>query len=206
VLNTTPGRSLSRSHQRQLFLLASGVSTAGSFAGLTAKGWVLMDSSDNALVLALHFAAIALPSLLISGPAGVRADRVGCERVLIQAQWALLGAGILAALAVSFLNESVKVVALLTSTFLVGVAGAFELSARNKYCMLLVDGPDQLPAYLNQLLGGIQRGQADRAAGGWVGGGHARASRILDPRCDQLPSVDLQCAVPADATAGGNIA
>jgi hypothetical protein len=25
--------------QRQLFLITSGVSTAGSFAGITAKGW-----------------------------------------------------------------------------------------------------------------------------------------------------------------------
>lgn len=109
-MNTMPSRSLSRSHQRQLFLLASGVSTAASFTGLTAKGWVLMNRSDNAFVLALHFTALALQSLLASGPAVVRTDRIGCERVLIQAQWALLGAGILANLAVPFLSGSVQVV------------------------------------------------------------------------------------------------
>ncbi|MEY3751078.1 MAG: hypothetical protein RLZZ186_1497, partial [Cyanobacteriota bacterium] len=35
-------RRLTR-HQRTTFLLASGLSTAGSFAGLTAKGWLLME-------------------------------------------------------------------------------------------------------------------------------------------------------------------
>ncbi|MGB0276723.1 MAG: MFS transporter, partial [Synechococcus sp.] len=64
--------------QRQLFLIASGVSTAGSFAGITAKGWILLDGMAGPLVLALNFAALSLPSLLVSGPAGVRTDRLGC--------------------------------------------------------------------------------------------------------------------------------
>ncbi|HGY5538143.1 MAG TPA: MFS transporter, partial [Prochlorococcus sp.] len=34
-----------RAHQRSIFLAASGISTAGSFAGLTAKGWILMDGT-----------------------------------------------------------------------------------------------------------------------------------------------------------------
>ena len=78
----------SGSHDRQriIFLIASGMSTAGSFAGLTAKGWILMDQTADPMVLALHFAALSLPTMLVSGPAGVRTDRVGCERVLIQAQ------------------------------------------------------------------------------------------------------------------------
>ena len=81
--------------QRQLFLIASGVSTAGSFAGLTAKGWILLHGSAEPFVLALNFAALSLPSLVFSGPAGVRTDRIGCERVLVQAQWCLLAAAAL---------------------------------------------------------------------------------------------------------------
>ena len=79
------------------------MSTAGSFAGLTAKGWILMDRTADPMVLALHFAALSLPTMLVSGPAGVRTDRVGCERVLIQAQWALLEPA-LAALAIPMLD------------------------------------------------------------------------------------------------------
>ena len=137
-------------HQRQrnLFLLASGLSTAGSFAGLTAKGWILMSGTQNALLLALHFAALSLPTLLVSGPAGVRTDRLGCERVLVQAQWALLGAGLLGALAIPLLSGQAQVAMLLSSTLLTGIAGAYELTARNKYCALLVDSPQQLAPYL----------------------------------------------------------
>jgi len=67
---------LSRERQRQLFLLTSGISTAGSFAGITAKGWILLDGMAGPLVLALNFAALSLPSLLVSGVAGVRTDRL----------------------------------------------------------------------------------------------------------------------------------
>jgi MFS family permease len=138
----------SQARQRSIFLVASGMSTAGSFAGLTAKGWILMNGTENPMLLALHFAALSLPTLLVSGPAGVRTDRVGCETVLIQAQWALLAAGLLGALSIPLLEGTAQVGALLGSTLLVGIASAYELTARNKYCALLVDEPTQLAPYL----------------------------------------------------------
>ena len=137
-----------RRHQRTTFLVASGLSTAGSFAGLTAKGWILIDGSNNPLLLAVHFAALALPSLLVSGPAGELTDRLGSETVLIRAQWGLFGAGVLGAIAIPLTTGSAQVALLLLSTLLVGVASTFELTARNKYCALLVAGPDQLAPYL----------------------------------------------------------
>jgi len=134
--------------QRLIFLIASGLSTAGSFAGLTAKGWILMDETNEPMVLALHFAALSLPTILVSGPAGVRTDRIGCERVLIQAQWALLGAGLLGALSIPVFQGQAQVLMLLASTLLVGIAGAYELTARNKYCALLVDDNAELAPFL----------------------------------------------------------
>ena len=134
--------------QRSLFLLASGLSTAGSFAGLTAKGWILMDVTGNPLILAIHFATLALPSLLISGPAGVATDRLGSEGVLIRAQWGLFGGGVLGALAIPLLSGTAQVAVLLLSTLVVGVASSFELTARNKYTALLVDRPEGLASYL----------------------------------------------------------
>ena len=134
--------------QRNLFLVVSGLSTAGSFAGITAKGWILLQGSADPFVLALNFAALSLPSLVFSGPAGVRTDRLGCERVLVQAQWGLLAAAALGALAIPLLEGRPQVLLLLGSTLMVGIAGAFELTARNKYCSLLVDEPEQLAGYL----------------------------------------------------------
>ena len=107
-----------------------------------------MDETKAPMVLALHFAALSLPTMLVSGPAGVRTDRVGCEQVLIQAQWALLGAGLLGALSIPVLDGQAQVLMLLASTLLIGIAGAYELTARNKYCALLVDDNSELAPFL----------------------------------------------------------
>ena len=145
-----PGVALTwlRQRQRGVFLAASGLSTVGSFAGLTAKGWILLAGTGNPLLLALHFAALALPSLMASGAAGVLTDRVGCEWVLIRAQWALLACASLAVLAMTLPKGPLQVGGILLSTLLGGVASTFELTARNKYTALLVERPEDLPAYL----------------------------------------------------------
>lgn len=137
-----------RKRQKGVFLAASGLSTVGSFAGLTAKGWILLAGTGNPLLLALHFAALSLPSLIVSGPAGVLTDRVGSEWVLIRAQWALLGCATLAALAMACFRGQSQVAVLMLSTLLGGVASSYELTARNKYTALLVDRPEDLPPYL----------------------------------------------------------
>jgi hypothetical protein len=131
-----------------LFLAVSGLSIAGSFAGITAKGWILLQGTQNPMVLALHFGALALPSLVASGPAGVLTDRLGAEAVLIRAQMGLLVAAAAAALALPLLQGGSQVLMLLFSTLAIGVASTYELTARNKYCALLVDNPQQLAPYL----------------------------------------------------------
>jgi MFS family permease len=115
---------------------------------LTAKGWILMAGTGNPLLLALHFAALALPSLLVSGRAGVLTDRLGCETMLIRSQWGLFGGAALGALAIPLLQGTGQVVLLLLSTLVVGVSSSFELTARSKYCSLLVERPEQVAPYL----------------------------------------------------------
>lgn len=137
-----------RRYQRTTFLAASGLSTAGSFAGITAKGWILLNGSNNPLLLSVHFAALALPSLVVSGAAGVATDRLGSETVLIRAQWALFGAGAVGAVAIPVSSGHLQTVLLLLSTLLMGIASTYELTARSKYCALLVDEPEQLAGYL----------------------------------------------------------
>ena len=146
IFSTTLDRL--RRGQRSTFLVASGLSTAGSFAGLTAKGWLLMHGNHNPLLLALHFAMLTLPTLVVSGWAGVLTDEVGSERVLIRAQWGLFVAAVLAAIAIPISQGAMQAVLLLASTLGVGIASAYELTARNKYCALLVENPDGLGPYL----------------------------------------------------------
>jgi len=142
------GWSPGRPTQRRLFLLASGLSTSGSFAGLTAKGWILLQGSDTPLVLALHFATLSLPSLLLSGPAGVATDRLGSAFVLVRAQWGLFAAAVMGALAIPLLQGQAQTLMLLLSTLMVGVASTYEQTARNKYTALLVEEPQQLGPYI----------------------------------------------------------
>ena len=139
---------LSLPQQRNLFLVASGLSTVGSFAGLTAKGWMLMSGTNNPLVVALQFAVLALPSLVMRGPAGVLTDRHGCERVLVWAQIGLLVGALGGAIAAPLTSGSIQAAWLLLSTLMVGVASTYELTARNKYCALLVERPEELGPYL----------------------------------------------------------
>ena len=140
-------RSLLR-NQQATFLLASSLSTTGSFAGLTAKGWLILQASDSALITALNFAGLALPSLLISRHAGVLTDRLGCERVLVWAQFGLFAGAGVAVVGYPLTIGTGQVIVLLLSTLLVGVASTYELSARNKYCALVVDRPEQLGRFL----------------------------------------------------------
>lgn len=84
----------------------------------------------------------------MSGPAGVLTDRLGSERVLIGAQWALLLAAVLGAIAIPISSGGQQDALLLLSTLGVGVASTYELTARNKYVALLVDEPAQLGPYL----------------------------------------------------------
>ena len=88
------------------------------------------------------------PTLVVSGPAGVLTDRLGSERVLIRAQWALLAAAVLGAIAIPISEGSQQDALLLLSTLGIGVASSYELTARNKYVALLVDEPEQLGPYL----------------------------------------------------------
>jgi MFS family permease len=91
---------------------------------------------------------LTLPTLVVSGPAGVLTDRLGSERVLIRAQWALLAAAVLGAIAIPISRDGQQDALLLLSTLGIGVASAYELTARNKYVALLVDEPEQLGPYL----------------------------------------------------------
>jgi MFS family permease len=57
-------------------------------------------------------------------------------------------AAVLGALAIPLLQGTGQVVLLLMSTLLVGVSSSFELTARSKYCSLLVERPEQVAPYL----------------------------------------------------------
>ena len=119
-----------------------------------------MDGSADPFLLALNFAALSLPTLLISGPAGVRTDRVGCERVLVQSQWALLAAAGLGALAIPLFEGMAQVVdqfAAQLSGFDIDLIAGIEsrgflfstlLASRLNIGSMMVRKPGKLPGML----------------------------------------------------------
>jgi len=151
-----------------------------------------MSGTDNAMLLALHFAALSLPTLIVSGPAGVRTDRIGCEQVLIQAQWALLGAGLLGALSIPLLVGTAQVAVLLASTLLMGIASAYELTARNKYCALLVDDPRTLAPYLTSFSVVFNVGKLVGPPLRRMAGCFDRTRHRPQPRCSYLSPTHCQ--------------
>lgn len=68
-----------------------------------------MDGTRNPLLLAVNFAALALPSLLASGRAGVLTDRLGCERILVLSQWGLVGGAALGAITIPLFTGTAQV-------------------------------------------------------------------------------------------------
>jgi hypothetical protein len=60
----------------------------------------------------------------------------------------LFVAAVLAAISIPMSQGAIQAMLLLASTLGVGIASAYELTARNKYCALLVERPDELGSYL----------------------------------------------------------
>jgi MFS family permease len=140
-----------RRQQNLFFLLAAGISSIGSFAGLITKGWLINETTHQPLLLAINFACLSLPALVFSQHAGVLTDRRGAEFVLIRAQWWLLLGSLVAALGYPLFRQatSFSIGVLIASTLVVGIASSYELTARTKYVSLLVP-ESHLPSYLAQ--------------------------------------------------------
>jgi MFS family permease len=140
-----------RRQQNLLFLLAAGISSIGSFAGLITKGWLINETTQQPLLLAVNFACLALPALVFSQHAGVLTDKRGSAFVLIRAQWWLLIGSLVATLGYPLFRQTaaLSVGILIAGTLVIGVASSYELTARTKYVSLLVP-ESQLPGYLAQ--------------------------------------------------------
>ncbi|ABB56824.1 MFS transporter [Synechococcus elongatus] len=126
--------------QRQCFLVAAGVSSIGSFAGIIAKGWLIQDMTQQPLLLAVNFACLSLPAVFLSPHAGTLTDRIGSESVLKRSQYFLLIGAIFSAIGYVLCNGWVagQVTALIGGTLIVGIASAYELTSRLKYVGLIV--------------------------------------------------------------------
>jgi predicted MFS family arabinose efflux permease len=119
------------------------VSLAGFWMQSVAQGWLVFRLSHSERALGAVAFVGYLPVFLLSPLAGVVADRMEKQRLIMITQTLLL---LLTAIQGVVVVTGVVTVPLLAAlAFLVGCAGAFDLPTRQSFIVDLV-GPDDLPA------------------------------------------------------------
>ena len=119
------------------------ISLAGFWMQSVAQGWLVFRLSHSERALGVVAFVGYLPVFLLSPLAGVVADRVDKQRLIMITQTLLLVLTAIQGLLVVTDNITVPIVA--EMAFLVGCAGAFDLPTRQSFIVDLV-GAEDLPA------------------------------------------------------------
>jgi MFS family permease len=137
-----PFQTLQRHRNFRLFWFGQTLSLIGTWMQAMAQGWLALELSNSAFLVALVATAQSLPVLLFSMHAGVVVDRTDKLRLVKIAQ-ALLG---LEAAALWWFNWSghITIAWLLALATMNGLITAFEVPARQSLVIELV-GRDDLP-------------------------------------------------------------
>ncbi len=128
----------------RLFFLGQLVSLSGTWMQTTAQQWLVYRLTGSQLSLGAVTFASFLPVLLLSLFMGVIVDRVPRRRLLLLTQtWFMLGAAVLAWLtAVDVIRYSY----ILTLAFLLGLANALDMPARQAFFVDMVERDDLMNA------------------------------------------------------------
>ena len=142
IRSLNPFRTLQRHRNFRLFWFGQTLSLIGTWMQSMAQGWLALELSNSALLVALVASAQSFPVLLLSMPAGVVVDRSDKLRLVKIAQ-ALLA---LEAATLWWFTWSghVTVGWLLILATANGVFSAFEIPARQSLVIELV-GREDLP-------------------------------------------------------------
>ena len=137
-----PFQTLQRHRNFRLFWFGQTLSLIGTWMQSMAQGWLALELSNSAFLVALVATAQSLPVLLFSRHAGVIVDRTDKLRLVKVAQ-ALLG---VEAAALWWFNWSghITIAWLLALATMNGLITAFEVPARQSLVIELV-GRDDLP-------------------------------------------------------------
>jgi MFS family permease len=137
-----PFQTLQRHRNFRLFWFGQTLSLVGTWMQSMAQGWLALELSNSAFLVALVASAQSFPVLLLSMPAGVVIDRTDKLRLVKFAQ-ALLA---LEAAALWWFTWSghITIGWLLALATASGVFAAFEIPARQSLVIELV-GPEDLP-------------------------------------------------------------
>ncbi len=127
----------------RVFFVGQGVSILGTWMQTLATSWLVYRLTGSAFMLGLTAAALQLPMLFLSPIAGVWADRLDRQRLLIFVQsLAAIQAFVLAALTFTGIVQVWHVIAI--SVFL-GMVNAVETPTRQAFLLEMVETKADLP-------------------------------------------------------------
>jgi MFS family permease len=127
----------------RLFLGGQFVSLIGTWLQSVALGWLLYRLTHDAFLLGLAGFLTQIPSLVLSPLAGVWADRWNPHRMVIGTQALSMVQAL--GLAALVLSHHEAVVPILFLNFLLGIANAADVPARQSFVVEMVAGSEDLP-------------------------------------------------------------
>jgi MFS family permease len=137
-----PALAALRHRNFRLFYAGQFLSLVGTWMQSTALGWLVLNLTNNELLLGVVTAAASTPVVLFALYAGALADRSDKRAIIMRANAAALVLALL--LAVLTYTGAITFPAVLAIAFGLGTANAFELPTRQSFFVELV-GKDDLP-------------------------------------------------------------
>ncbi len=132
-----------RSKNFRIFYAGQGLSLLGNWMQTVAMSWLMYRITGSALLLGVTAGAQQLPILFLSPVAGVWADRVNRQRLLMLIQsLAFVQALTLALLTFS---DMVRVPHLIVLALFLGIITAFETPTRQAFLLELIEHREDLP-------------------------------------------------------------
>ena len=132
-----------RSKSFRIFYAGQGLSLLGNWMQTVAMSWLVYRVTGSALLLGVTAGAQQLPILFLSPIAGVWADRVNRQRLLMLIQ----SLAFVQALTLALLTfaEAVRVPHLIGLALFLGITTAFETPTRQAFLLELIEHREDLP-------------------------------------------------------------
>jgi MFS family permease len=126
----------------RLFFIGQGISLIGTWMQLIAMSWLVYRLTSSAFLLGIVGFCSQIPAFLLAPFAGVLADRINRQRLLLCTQTlALLQSAILAALV---LTGTIQVWHIIGLSLFIGLVNSVDVPTRQSFFVEMVDRKDDL--------------------------------------------------------------
>jgi MFS family permease len=126
----------------RLFFMGQGISLIGTWMQQIALSWLVYRMTGSAFLLGIVGFCAQIPAFLLSPLAGVLADRVRKQRLLMCTQtMAMLQAF---ALAVLVLTGSIRIWHIIAASIFIGMVNAFDIPTRHSFYVEMIEKKEDL--------------------------------------------------------------